>query len=646
MKNKIEISIYGDNILECERMYNLIKEGFSDIEKEDVDLSHIYSPLKTIETSTTILNVQFYPDYKSKTRWYKEGLLHILVQNGANLTEASDIILTRTLHGEEKILLSIEFSSALPAGNQAWQRSGRALSFSEVGIPYLYINDIGLEELTSERESKAERSSNPLVPLSYIKHTQRTSSFTLSVLNPSQLIEKNKKNEKYLVNNEVVELINNLIFERSIKKEVGELNQKTANYINSFGGKNEKINFNQWIDVNDSEIEKFILDFDLPDYKKKIAEKTPITVEMKTLIKEIVPSAAKSIYNNIPICFIPNAARKALAVNIVEKCYPGLNEDVIDWLNKEGPLVMCLINGFKPRGDDARPDRGLVPFARMLFGFEIDLIALVFGQATTEMGELFKTDPITLADKNGLWKSILYYSSLTIADSYHWENEDKFKSQFNLTKKGTTNLDGIKLKKPGRVPIKFNENDVDTAIHLTFHDITEVFEGLCNPPGGDWSGISLIDKNQNEHRWMSLPRLSDQTKRPDHIFQITNNEENYLLIIESKEKLSGLLKDKEHLGEDLLNYVRALIVYPCSAIRANGNWERNNKKVNFKQAFKEEYSSAAFIFSNDEELTTAKNNLKVDLIIGFNTNQKGLVLVPVNQKGKDLKEMLSELIKI
>jgi hypothetical protein len=643
MKKNIEVSIYGDNILECERMYGLIKEGFQNIKNEIIDLSHIYAPLKIIETNDVILHVQFYPDYKSKTRWFKQGLLNVLVENGANLTEASDIILTNTINGFENILLSIEFSSALPAGNQAWQRSGRALSFSEVGIPYLYINDIGLEELDSDRESKAERSSNPLVPLSYIKHTNRVKSFTLSVLNPSQLLKKNELNKEYLVGNEVVSLINSIIFERDISAEVDSLNRKTANYISSFKEKSEAINFGEWIKLDDSEIEKYISDFNLPDYKKKIAEKTPVKDSMRILIKELIPKHAISIFNNIPICIVTSSNRKAFKDDIIQKCYPKLSSEVISWLDLDGPLVICLINGFKPKGDDARPDRGLVPFARMLFGFEIDLMAIVFGQAPAEMGALFKSNSYALAEKNGLWKSILYYSSLTLADSFHWDLKDQDKTSFTLSKKGGFNPKGIVLKKPSRIPIKFNENDIDTAIHLTFSSKKEIFEGLCNPPGGDWSGISLVDINQKEHRWMSLPRLSVNVKRPDHIFQITCNDKNYLLIVESKETLSGLLKDKENLGEGLIKYVDLLTVYPSSAIKSNGEWKRNDDKTAFTQCFTDKFSAVAFIYVNIEDLLFAKNNLQVDLIIGLNVQDKTLEYIASNSKGSELITVLKAI---
>jgi len=643
-KEKIELSIYGDNILECERMFELIEAGFNNIQEIEVDLSHIYSPLKTIKTADKILEIQFYPDYKSKTRWHKKGLLDILLENGANLTEAPDIILTKKSGEKEIIILAIEFSSALPAGNQAWQRSGRALSFSEVHIPYLYIMDIGLEELDSERQSKAVRSSNPLVPLSYIKNTQRSESFTLTVLNPSQLLALDDDIKKFIVNQEVINMINGLILGNNIIPQIEKLISKTANYLNSYEKTPENVDFKKWIETEDKDIEKLISSLKLPTYNKKIASKTPIKKEMQILIKDIIPETAISIYNNLPICFITADKKKELSNNIKSKCYPDLKAEVFEWLEKDTPSVICFVNGFKPRGDDARPDRGLVPFARMLFGFEIDLLALVFGQAPKSMEPLFSENPILLAERNGLWKSVLYYSSLTIADSCHWNLDNKNISNFSLIEERKNEPITISIDKPSRVPIKFNENDIDTAIHLTFQTNKYIFESLCNPPGGDWSGISLIDKQGLEHRWMSLPRVSVDAKRPDHIFQISKSGKEYLLIIESKENLNGLINDQDSLGVGLIKYVTDLITYPASAIKDNkANWNRNNELEKFNQSYDEIFSVAAFIFVRQEELEKAKSTLNVDFIIGFDTTKHSLSTKAVNKKGEILKTILKDI---
>lgn len=643
-KEKIELSIYGDNILECERMFELIESGFNNIQEIQVDLSYIYSPLKSIKTSDNIIEIQFYPDYKSKTRWHEKGLLNILLENGANLTEAPDIILTKKNGKKEIIILAIEFSSALPAGNQAWQRSGRALSFSEVHIPYLYITDIGLEELDSKRQSKAVRSSNPLVPLSYIKNTQRSASFTLSVLNPSQLLTLDEDIKKFIVNQEVINMINGLILGNNITPQIKKLIAKTANYLNSYEKTPENVDFEEWIKTDDKDIEKLISSLKLPKYNKKIASKTPIKDEMKILIKDIIPEIAISIYNNLPICFITGDKKKAFSDSIKSNCYPNLQPEVFDWLEKETPSVVCFINGFKPRGDDARPDRGLVPFARMLFGFDIDLLALVFGQAPKFMEPLFNENPIFLAERNGLWKSVLYYSSLTIADSCHWELDNENISNFSLIEQTEQESITISIDKPSRVPIKFNENDIDTAIHLTFQTNEFIFESLCNPPGGDWSGISLIDNKGLEHRWLSLPRISVDAKRPDHIFQISKFGKEYLLIIESKENLNGLIKDQENLGIGLIKYVTDLISYPASAIKDNlSNWNRNNELTKFSQNYDEIFSVAAFIFTKPDELEKAKSTLNVDFIIGFDTAKHSLSTITVNKKGEILKTILNEI---
>jgi hypothetical protein len=628
------LSVYGDNILECERMVELIEKAFPELTEKSQDLEYIYSPSKKLSNEEETISIQLYPDYKSSDRWGEKSILDLLGEHGANLTEAPDVVLTKSENDIETILLAIEFSSAIPAGNQAWQRSGRALSFSEVQIPYLYITDIGLEELNAERESKAVRSSNPLVPLSYIKHSQRSSTFTYMVLNPSFLLEHSEITKKFIVKNEVIHIIRGLILNNDISEYETQLEKKIAHYLNSYENIPESINFEDWIQQDDETIESFIDSFKLPKYNKKIASKTPIKSEMQTFIKDIVPDYALNIYNNLPICMVPSKNRKALKENLRKKCYSSLPSDVYNWIEKDGPMVICFVNGFKPRGDDARPDRGLLPLARMLFGKEIDVMAIVFGQAHADMQTMFASSPIELASRNGLWKSILYYSSLTIADSANWNLSNAQISKFQLTNDATEKLNenGISFPTPNKEPIKFKENDIDTAIHMTFASHPNIFESLCNPPGGDWSGISFVDKEGIEHRWMSLPRVSEDSKRPDHIFQISHNSKTFILIIESKEKLTGLLRDKANLGKALIDYVRALIGYRSSAIKTDGSWEKNTGTT-FDLKIDTYITAAAFFFNNESELEKAKNELKVDFIIAFNLEDHQLYYKAITEIG-------------
>jgi hypothetical protein len=639
----INLSVFGDNILECERMNELIQKAFPELVSSQYDIEHIYAPIKILSNNEDFLNIQLFPDYKSDDRWGDKSILTLLSENGATLSEAPDAVLTRSINNVETILLAIEFSSAIPAGNQAWQRSGRALSFSEVNIPYLYITDIGLEELDSERQSKAIRASNPLVPLSYIKHSQRSDTFAYMVLNPSYLLKESPETQKFIVEDEVVRIIRQLILDEDTSDTEELLKEKISNYLDTYNDTSpETVDFSKWVNLDDADIELFIKSFKLGRYNKKIAQKTPIKEEMRCLIKDIIPDYALSIYNSLPVCMIPGDCRIDLSNQIKEKCYGGLSSDIYSWIESEKrPLVICFVNGFKPRGDDARPDRGLVPMVRMLFGDEIDIMSLVFGQATKNTQYAYSSDPVCLAAKNGLWKSVLYYSSLTISDSIHWSLNDSNLSQFRLKFSGPKLGNSITFETPCLIPKKFKENDIDTAIHLTFSTCKGVFESLCNPPGGDWSGISLLDKNGIEYRWMSLPRVSKDTKRPDHIFQLEYNNKTYLLIIESKEKLSGLLSDKQNLGTALIDYVKDLTKYNSSAFLDSGVWTKNTN-TDFELEIEEYLTLAAFFSKGEEDFRTAKENLKVDLIIGMDSNTGSLVFKPVNQSGDVLMKILTD----
>ena len=118
------------------------------------------------------------------------------------------------------------------------------------------------------------------------------------------------------------------------------------------------------------------------------------------------------------------------------------------------------------------------------------------------------------------------------------------------------------------VPTKFGEDDVDTGIHYLFNHLLSkhCFEGMCNPPGGDWSGFSIIDEGY-EKRWVSLPRVSDfiEGKRPDHIIQFFDVFKKPLLLsIESKEKSIDLETD---VGIKLVTYINKLTAFIPSAKR-------------------------------------------------------------------------------
>jgi len=106
-------------------------------------------------------------------RW-ESDVQRTLRERGAVLREAADVVLTRWNESHEIPLLAVEFCSALPAGNQAWQRSGRAYSIPKACIPYIFVTELGGFELDRNRERKAARLPNPAVPYSFVSYSSYT----------------------------------------------------------------------------------------------------------------------------------------------------------------------------------------------------------------------------------------------------------------------------------------------------------------------------------------------------------------------------------------------------------------------------------------------------------------------------------------
>ncbi len=186
--------------------------------------------------------------------------------------------------------------------------------------------------------------------------------------------------------------------------------------------------------------------------------------------------------------------------------------------------------GFKPRGDDARPDRGLVPFARMLTGNKANILTFVYGPAPSKTWKEMEENPKKLGKTNGLWEAIFSASDAVLVDSAtsKMKKISYLKNDFQLE----NSVANVKKEFVQTVPKKIGENDVDTILHTFFTNIAspEIFEGVCNPPGGDWSGISVLE-NKTEFRWLSLPRVSKtEAKRPDHVFEIFGLTEKPILL--------------------------------------------------------------------------------------------------------------------
>ena len=174
----------------------------------------------------------------------------------------------------------------------------------------------------------------------------------------------------------------------------------------------------------------------------------------------------------------------------------------------------------------------------------------IYGPMIEHNFDALQNSPEYLADSNGFWRSILSLSNyvaldvpvLTRNSASAYDAEVLFDTS-ELKRRYIGQVpDEDKLTQDAfsSIPQSFHEDDVDTGIHFLFsHLLHEVcFEGMCNPPGGDWSGLSVL-YGDSEVRWLSLPRESKAIdgKRPDHVLELFGVFDcPVLLSIESKER--------------------------------------------------------------------------------------------------------------
>ena len=137
--------IHGDNIVECERIANII---INETNPEHINISLVSPSTISMEICFSRFHrwyrwyIDLLPGFnKSGRRRWRGDIFSALRENGSFLDETPDAIITEVVSDTETIICAIEFCSALQAGNQAWQRSGRAFSTGRTGCPYLYIVD-------------------------------------------------------------------------------------------------------------------------------------------------------------------------------------------------------------------------------------------------------------------------------------------------------------------------------------------------------------------------------------------------------------------------------------------------------------------------------------------------------------------------
>jgi hypothetical protein len=649
----MKLRIHGDNIIECERALSLIALAYNG--KVVAKSKNIIVPSYSIQTiEKEIFEVELLGGHD---RW-NVNFNTELTKYGAPLREATDAYITKVSKDDktEELLLAIEFCNALPAGNNAWQRNGRAVTCAEIGIPYFYFAEIGGVELDGDRKVKAPRFPNPIVPFSYL-----TSSKSLNVVSvpiyeahPAITNELRKKFTHIFGKEASLNLLKSIIEQSQINDAMDVLIEKGTTLVKILSNDRKRVDtFRalEWdeflkISTGQKKAEWIKNNPNKQVWRKKSSEKVNVTATFKTLLTKTQELNLLSIgAKEIPICLVANGNIKKFA-SLLREIYPSVKikalADKIETKNK--PLIIVWVTGFKPRGDDSRPDRGLVPLGRMLFGNDIDILTIVFGPAGKQTWKTFKDNTPKLATDNGLWQAVLNLSNYVLADSAT--------SEFGVL----TNIIDRDLERKS-VKVIFNaakpsgtygEHDVDTAIHTMFSRqlSLNIFESMCNPPGGDWSGISYFNfADKTEYRWTSLPRVSaTQAKRPDHIIQIHSQKEEIFLVIESKNNARDL---DENIGERLTEYVNVLFKIPPTAYKPNKqDWQSFiGKKSPLNNAVT--YSGGSFVYKNLDEMHEEMQEGKLDFVLAFEFKNDGTETIGhllLSNKSKFLNGIFTDIV--
>ena len=669
--------IHGDNIVECERIANII---INTLHPEEAG-SYLISPSTvTIELKTTFANtlvhwkLELLPGFNKNTkRRWEENIFDALKEAGSFFDETPDAIISETDDtGKEQILLGIEFCSALQAGNQAWQRSARAFSTGRTGCPYLYIVDFVKYELdNATRKRKNLRFPNAAVPYSYVNYSKTTGNFVAQLYTKSE--EFDKARDAAIADFDESDFGSDVLGLYIVKLMLGmntsheeeiilEKNMNVVQFLANHFDSGTNFTPDEWQEVyslKNEDIVDYAVDKDRFGFHKTIAAKSHhgASPEVIKLVDRLAVGLAS---RDLPFGIIPAGDRKTFAERL-NKLYPNADPATINNIaQSDKHLIIAIFKGFKPRGDDNRPDRGLLPLAAMLSSTDVEILTYIYGPMIENNLNLLDKDPIKLAERNGLWRSILALSNYVVLDvpvlarkKYDAERiYDTTRIKEHFTSIG---IDESLSDKPAfsSVPVNFGEDDVDTGIHYLFTHILgrHCFEGMCNPPGGDWSGFSVID-GDCENRWLSLPRVSDVVngKRPDHILELFGVFDRPLLLsIESKERSVDLEPD---VGTKLVTYIRKLMEYVPSAQRqispSAGEWCWGDHKIRFNDF--ETISAAAYLRDYAEPASTVfKKNCEIlfvmDPIMSKNRIGWEIEIIPSTKRGSVVKSFIIDKYK-
>lgn len=516
------------------------------------------------------------------------------------------------------------------------------------------------------RKRKALRFPNPAVPYSYISFSRETKNFVAQVYVRSEEFDKDldRSLRNFDENNFAEGELSRYIVKRmcgfDTRNEEEVILQKNFNVVLFLAsGSRPATNFTpaQWRQLYESQqgIVRFSLENSVFNFRKTITTKGHhgCSAELLDLVESLSVGLAS---RDLPFGIIPAANRRRLADGIY-RLYPNYDNAVLDRIaSNHSDLILCMIKGFKPRGDDNRPDRGILPLAAMLTSTDTEVMTYIYGPVIERNFNALIENPERLAGSSGFWRSILALSNFVALDvpilARHPYNGEILLDTSELKERyiQCPDEDGLTQNVFSSIPQSFHEDDVDTGIHFLFSHLLRkfCFEGMCNPPGGDWSGLSVL-YGDYEVRWLSLPRVSEEIegKRPDHVLELFGVfERPVLLSIESKERSFDL---EENVGEGLVNYIRNLMDYIPNVERRffprTQEWVRSESFVDF-DAFKI-VSAAAYLRGSAQKNRIVFERSNCDMLFIMEPVEHGweIEIVAATHRAEVLKGFICEKIE-
>jgi hypothetical protein len=651
-----QFRIHGDNVVECERALQYIVKALGSDTTLSGPTGSITCPTWTLAApSGPTLEFTFLPGYGGR-RW-SQDIFEYVRGRGGRLREATDAVISEVLEDGEDPLFAFEFCGALPAGNQAWQRQGRAFSFAHAGIPYFYIAELGGFELAADRGQVSARFPNPAVPFSFFATSELHGAICLPVYEPNtgataDAIEAFKG---IFGEEDFLSFIRARLTGDDVEPPLDRLKAKCVSLVGLLAGKrkrNDGLSPNEWQSVAEAAragigVTKALND--RPAIKwRKTAYIEGLTATARQLIELASTETRGLTSSSMPMSYVPADSRPRFAA-VVAALYGNVSSASRQWLAKtDKDLAIAWVMGFKNKGEDARPDRGLPPLTRMLVGDGVDLMTFVYGPAPAWHWKNLASQPGKLIHSNGLWEAILGLSDAVLCDS---STADAATPRLVLKEHWA---DDIQLQ-PSRLDVKpevllLGEQDVDTALHSIFVGLgTEVvLEGMCNPPGGDWSGISFAWAPGEEHRWLTLPRVTAVgSKRPDHVFAVYGHDDRAIcMCIESKENAENL---EPSIGPRLTRYTRELfrIAPSVHKTQPGSAWQRYGGS--WTEQIGRYVSVGAYRTNDPKPFGRVRDDVDLDIICALQFGQGGrtvsLALRGATPLGRDIIAYLAPKIE-